>query len=284
MLKQRKIKSLNLLLIITLLLACTDDQTPTQVAAMVNGEEISIYQVEEALHQTGLTGDEKSKQVMPQLSRLIEQSLILQQAKADKLERDPNVMKALENAKRQILTEEWLQRKMKSVKKYSTQEIDEFYSAHPELFEKRKIFQMKELFIDTSLVSIEKIDQLIASTDDVNILEYNMEKEKTPFTTNMATTMAEQLPMDRLSLLATVPSGHYIKVTGDKGVLIQGVLSTKETPIAKEKASVLIETFLYNQERKKESNILIKQLNDSAKIKYLGEFEKLSESQSKVIQ
>ena len=131
---------------------------------------------------------------------------------------------------------------------------------------------------------MEKIDQLISDTDDVNILEQNLEKQKIPFTANMVTTMAEQLPMDRLSVLSTVPFGRYIKVIGDKGVLIQGVLSTKETPIAKEKAAVLIETFLYNQERKKESNILIKQLNDSAKIKYLGEFEKLSESQSKVIQ
>ena len=263
--------------------ACTDnDQAPTQVAAMVNGEEISIYQVEEALHQTGLTGDDKNKQVMPQLSRLIEQSLILQQAKADKLERDPDIITALEVAKRQILTEQWLQRKMKSVKKPSTEEIDEFYSTHPELFEKHKIFQLKELFLDTSVVNMEKIDQLISDTDDVNILEQNLEKQKIPFTANMVTTMAEQLPMDRLSVLSTVPFGRYIKVIGDKGVLIQGVLSTKETPITKEKATALIEVFLYNKARAKESNTLIKQLQDTANIKYFGEFEKLSESQSKV--
>ena len=122
---------------------------------------------------------------------------------------------------------------------------------------------------------------MIDSTDDVNILEQNLEANKIPFTVNMSTMMAEQLPMDRLSLLSSVPFGRYIKVTGDNSILIQGVLSTKETPIEKAKAAVLIESYLYNQKRKKEADAIIKKLHDSAKIKYLGEFEKLSESKGK---
>ena len=286
MLKQSNEKLIIMALILASLVACTDDQSqvsaPGQVAAVVNGEEISIYQLEEALHQSGLIGDEKGKQALPQLlNRLIEQSLIIQQAKKDKLERDPGVMMALEVSKRQILTEEWLQRKMKAVKKPGNQEIDEFYSAHPELFEKHKLFQLKELVLDTSVISQKKIDLMIDSTDDVNILEQNLEANKIPFTVNMSTMMAEQLPMDRLSLLSSVPFGRYIKVTGDNSILIQGVLSTKETPIEKAKAAVLIESYLYNQERKKKADAIIKKLHDSAKIKYLGEFEKLSESKGK---
>ena len=286
MLKQSNEKLIIMALILASLVACTGDQSqvsaPGQVAAVVNGEEISIYQLEEALHQSGLIGDEKGKQAMPQLlNRLIEQSLIIQQAKKDKLERDPGVMMALEVSKRQILTEEWLQRKMKAVKKPGNQEIDEFYSAHPELFEKHKLFQLKELVLDTSVISQKKIDLMIDSTDDVNILEQNLEANKIPFTVNMSTMMAEQLPMDRLSLLSSVPFGRYIKVTGDNSILIQGVLSTKETPIEKAKAAVLIESYLYNQKRKKEADAIIKKLHDSAKIKYLGEFEKLSESKGK---
>ena len=286
MLKQSNEKLIIMALILASLVACTDDQSqvsaPGQVAAVVNGEEISIYQLEEALHQSGLIGDEKGKQALPQLlNRLIEQSLIIQQAKKDKLERDPGVMMALEVSKRQILTEEWLQRKMKAVKKPGNQEIDEFYSAHPELFEKHKLFQLKELVLDTSVISQKKIDLMIDSTDDVNILEQNLEANKIPFTVNMSTMMAEQLPMDRLSLLSSVPFGRYIKVTGDNSILIQGVLSTKETPIEKAKAAVLIVSYLYNQKRKKEADAIIKKLHDSAKIKYLGEFEKLSESKGK---
>ncbi len=250
MLKLSNEKLIIMALILASLVACTGDQSqvsaPGQVAAVVNGEEISIYQLEEALHQSGLIGDEKGKQAMPQLlNRLIEQSLIIQQAKKDKLERDPGVMMALEVSKRQILTEEWLQRKMKAVKKPGNQEIDEFYSAHPELFEKHKLFQLKELVLDTSVISQKKIDLMIDSTDDVNILEQNLEANKIPFTVNMSTMMAEQLPMDRLSLLSSVPFGRYIKVTGDNSILIQGVLSTKETPIEKAKAAVLIESYLY---------------------------------------
>ena len=272
--------------ILSLLVACADDnkaKAPGQIAVIVNGEEISIYQLEDALHQAGLVSDEKGKHAMPQLLKsLIEQSLILQQAKADKLERDAGVMMALEAAKRKIITEEWLQLKMKSVKKPSVQEIEDFHNAHPELFEKRKIFQLKELFIDSKAGSQTKIDQIIDSTDDVNTLEHHLEAHIIPFTVNQSTVTAEQLPMERLPLLSNLPHGHFIKVIGENGVLIQAVLSAKESPIEKTKAASLIETYFLNQERKKESEAVIKQLFDAAKIEYLGEFAKSSQNEGQV--
>ncbi len=274
--------------ILSLLVACADDnkaKAPGQVAAIVNDEEITIYQLEDALHQAGLVRDKQGKQAMPQLlGHLIDQSLILQQAKADKLERDAGVMMALEAAKRKILTEEWLQRKMNSVKKANSQEIEAFYNAHPELFEKRKIFQLKELFIDSKSGSQSKIDKIIDSTDDVNTLEHHLEAQNVPFNVNQSTLTAEQLPMDRLLLLSALPHGHFIKVISENGVLIEGILSTKESPTDKTKAASLIEAFLNNQERKKESEALIKYLHETAKIEYLGEFAKLNQTDKQVNQ
>jgi len=272
--------------ILSLLVACADEnksKAPGQIAVIVNGEEISIYQLEDALHQAGLVSDEKGKQAMPQLlKRLIEQSLILQQAKADKLERDAGVMMALEAAKRKILTEEWLKRKMNSVKKANPQEIEAFYNVHPELFEKRKVFQLKELYIDTKSESQSKIAKIIDSTDDVNTLEHHLEAQKVPFNANQSTLTAEQLPMDRLPLLSALPLGHFIKIISENGVLIQGVLSAKESPTDKTKAASLIEAFLNNQERKKESEVLIKHLHETAKIEYLGEFAKSFQKEGQI--
>jgi len=273
-------------LIISILEACSSEnkaKAPGQVAAIVNGEEISIYQLEDALHQSGLISDEKGKQAIPQLlTRLINQSLIMQQAKADKLEREPGVMMAMEIAKKQILTEEWLQRKMKSITKPSAQEVEDFYNTHPELFEKRKVFQLKELFIDNSAASSLKIDQIIGNTEDLNTLEQNLDANKIPFNVNMATLAAEQLPMGRLPLLSALPNGHFIKMTSEKGVLIQGVLSAKESPIEKTKAASFIEAFLYNQVRKKETEVVVKQLHDAAKIEYLGEFAKSFQKEGQI--
>jgi EpsD family peptidyl-prolyl cis-trans isomerase len=285
MLTQHTEKLIATVLIISILEACSGENkanAPGQIAAVVNGEEISIYQLEDTLHQAGLISDEKGKQAIPQLlTRLIDQSLIMQQAMADKLEREPNVMTAMENAKKQILTEAWLQRKMQSVKKPSAQEIEDFYNTHPELFGKRKVFQLKEFFIESSAASALKIDQIIGNTVDISTLEQNLETNKIPFNVNMATVAAEQLPMERLPLLSTLPNGHFIKVPSENGVLIQGVLSAKESPIDKTKAASFIEAALYNQARKKDTYAAIKQLHDTAKIEYLGEFAKLFQTEGK---
>jgi EpsD family peptidyl-prolyl cis-trans isomerase len=275
-------------LTLPLLVACTDgDKTKaaSQIAARVNGEEISVYQLDHALSHADLTEESQVKQATPLLlEHLIDQSVIVQQAKADKLDRDPAILMVLENAKRQILTEAWLQRQMKNENKPSAQDIGEFNSAHPELFEKRKIYQLKELLIERTAENQQQIDQLIESTADVNGLAEKLEAQKISFKANQVTLAAEQLPLERLPLLFPLSNGHYIKMMTENGLFIQGVLSAKDSPIEKAKATSFIETFLLNNQRKKQTEAIIKRLHDTAKIEYLGEFAKLTQADGQINQ
>src|SRR5512139_2313009 len=84
--------------------AATEKVAPSQVAAKVNGTELTVHQVNFALQNIPNLDNEQSKATSLQVvSRLLNKEVLMQKAVADKLNRDPMVVQALDAARRQIL-------------------------------------------------------------------------------------------------------------------------------------------------------------------------------------
>src|SRR5882724_11602299 len=73
----------------------------TQVLAKVNGDEISVHQLNDRLSQVQIPTDVDATAVRKQvLESLIDEQLLVQRAMADKVDRDPQVLQAIERTKR----------------------------------------------------------------------------------------------------------------------------------------------------------------------------------------
>ena len=82
----------------------TGEKAATEVAAKVNGTELTTLQVNYALQRIPNLDKEQAKAASLQVVRnLVDQEVIAQKALADKLDRDPAVVQALDAARRQIL-------------------------------------------------------------------------------------------------------------------------------------------------------------------------------------
>ena len=287
MLSQQILKHITIGLLLSLLVSCgkTDKaKSESQIVARVNDDEISVHQLNFALSRAGVKGEEQAKQITSQLlQRLIDRTALVQQAKAEKLDRDATVLLALEEAKNQVLSQAWLERHARGNDKPTANEVADFNKAHPELFEKRKIYQLKELLIESKAENQQQLENLLQTSGDVNALAANLTAQKISYKENQTTLAAEKLPMEHLPGLYALSNGQYIKVQNEKGLLIMGVLSANESPIDTAKATLFIETYLVNEKRKKQAEAELKRLRDAASIEYLGKFASLNKTDGKTM-
>src|SRR6266852_31064 len=136
-------------------------KNPGQIAAKVNGDEISVHQINNAIARGNDIPPGEAKQAAAQtLERIIDQELLVQKALKDRLDRDPQVMQAIEDAKRQVLARAYIERAAASSTE-SQGEIRKFYQENPALFERRRIYRVHELVVEAPR---EKLDTLKAAT------------------------------------------------------------------------------------------------------------------------
>jgi EpsD family peptidyl-prolyl cis-trans isomerase len=271
----RLVRNLGILLAATAMLgACgkDDKKAPaTQVAARVNGAEISVHQINDVLAKaqgvTQANADQAKREI---LDRLIEQQLAIEQAEAAKLDRNPNVMRAVEAARREILARAHLDQIAAGVTKATTDEARKYYAEHPELFSARRIYSLQEVLIGPEAVPA--VRKLVAQNKSMQEISTALEAAKVAFAANAGVRAAEQVPLDVAAKLQGVKDGQTAVIEVPNGAMVVHVVGSQTVPVSQDKALPSIETFLTNQRRAETVAAHLKSLREKAKIEQVGEF------------
>lgn len=269
--------SLILLLLVSALAACgngDEKKSATQVAARVNKEEISVHQINNVLARTGNIPPEQAKVAGKQiLEKLIDQELLVQQALAKKLDRDPRVMQAIEASRHDILARAYLEQVVTSLPKLAADEIQDFYGKHSELFSARRIYQFQQLAIQSTQPDfLAKLQQQMSNAKSLADVAAWLKAEKIPFATNTSTKAAEELPLELLPKFHQMKDGQIGVIPGRDGVVVVQLAASRSMPMDQKAATPFIEQFLGNQKRMEAAEKEVKQLREKAKIEYMGDF------------
>ena len=277
------------LLAMTLLIAgCgkgADDKKTTQVAVKVNGDEITVHQLNNAMQRLGNVPEAQAKQTQKQvLDRLVDQQLLVQQAIEKKLDRDPRVLAAIEASRRQILAQSYVEQVMGSAQKSNAEQIKEFYTKHPELFQERRVYRFTQVAIaaptDMQPKIRAKLEELDKQSDKTKILTQLAEwlkSQNLQFRAQQATQAAEQLPLEALPKYHQMKVGDLLFIPQAQGVVVSQLIAAQTQPLNEEQAQPFIEQFLQNRERLKLSEEEMKRLRSAAKIEYASDFAKLEQ-------
>ena len=266
--------------------ATAKEKTETQVVAKVNGDEISIHQVNFQLgrmtqsNQTQLTeaqGKLAAKQI---LARLVDQQLLKQQALETKLDRDPRVLQALEASKNEILAQAYLEQMMTKAAKPSATEIEAFYTEHPELFEKRRIFRLQELVVDVKKEQFEEVENGLKTIKNVNEMATWLKSKNYPFSANSNVRTAEQLPLELLKKIQPLKDGELMAVPAERTLNIIHLAASQSAPISRDKATPIIEQYFLNQNKTNLAKKEMLALNTKAQIEFIGAFADMKKSES----
>lgn len=262
----------------TILVGCggekNDKKQDSQVAASVNGEEVTVHELNQTLGQLRVKVTQENQQEikLKALDHLVDQTLVLQAAQQAKLDRSPKILSALEAAKRKVLVDAYVQRTLQGVGKPTTQEIKAFYNEHPQIFADRKMFVYTQL---TMQVEKEALESLVAELKAIKTLEELLpilHEKGISYKKTVEANPSEKLPPPLLAPLNVlkVDDIGYLKMSD--GLLVIELQQALAQPVTFEQATPAIGRQLYSQKQKEAAEKLVKSLKENAQIEYLGEF------------
>ena len=259
------------ILVLLLLLAPTGceravaDRPATQLAAKVNGTEISVQQVRGAGSAANL----------PQaLEKVIDRELLVQKAVAAKLDRDPLVAQAIDNARRQVLAQAYLERASSASAGNTRDEVRAFYAENPALFAERRIYRLRELIVAAPAELLDVLRAEAAKVRELDELALWLRSRGATYSADSVTQPAEQLPLAFLPRLAVMKPGEIAVFATPLGASVIQLVHAEEAPLTEPQAAPLIEQFLAGRRRLETAAAEVKRLREVATIEYLGEFKR----------
>jgi EpsD family peptidyl-prolyl cis-trans isomerase len=249
----------------------------TQVAVKVNKDEITVQQVNEQLSRlpAGTSPEQAEPATRQILSSLVNQQLLVQQALERKLDRDPQILGALEGARLNILAQAYVQRVIAPQAKPTEQEVKKYYADNPALFAERKVYRLQELSIEANAEQEKEIESAAASAKSLKQLADYLRDKKIPFAADSGVRTAEQLPLARVARISQLKPGEVLVFpTSATRVSALEVLASEAQPVDDKKATPAIEQYLANKKQEELARLELKRLRDAAKVEYVGDFTK----------
>ena len=245
------------------------EKKPGQALASVNGEEITVLQLNEEMQRANVQAPQQEAASKQLLESLIDRQLLQNEAAKDKTDRDPKVVQAIERAKALIVAQAYMQKRIGTIARPTKQEVEEYFHKNPQFFSERKQFDMRELVI----ASADMNDQLKAAMDSAKTLDDVaawLDTHKVKYARTQLSRTSADLAPELSAKLLSMPKGQlFIIREGDRTLLIS-LADIRDNPVTLAQAAPQIEQFLFNKKNKDAADAELKRLRAAAKIEYLG--------------
>jgi EpsD family peptidyl-prolyl cis-trans isomerase len=262
------------LLAALVLAACGPAGDVSQVAARVNDADVTVHQVNFALQQQDrpLPAEQVDAASRRLLESLIDQELAVQKSIELKLDRDPQVVQALEAARREVLARAYRERISQDGARPSAEEVRRFYEATPALFAQRRVYTVQELQVDAPAARLPWLRQRLSDASSVDDFAAALQAEGLRFSAGQLVRAAEQLPMALVEPFARLKEGDAAVVAEGPPTQVYFIEGAKPEPLSLERAAPAIEQYLATQARRRTIDENLKALRTAAQIRYQGKF------------
>jgi EpsD family peptidyl-prolyl cis-trans isomerase len=258
----------------TLLLAgCgSKNNSSDQVAARVNGVEITTAQMEPGLREAA--NSDNSDQVKRDfLNRLIDRELAVQKAMELKLDRYPTVMLELEEMRRNILARAYARElAQRPENKVAPKQAEAYFNAHPELYAQRKVYMLRILSWNSEMPEWTALNEQINDGKTVAEVTNWLNEKKAAYRGQVSTLPAEQLAPDVAVRLVNFKDNEGVFVRGDKEILAYQILSASPAPRSFADTQTDILNQLTREKLRAALDKKMKELRTYGQVEYLGDY------------
>jgi len=255
----------------------SDKKSTSQVAVKVNGEELSVHQVDLVMRRQAANvppgqQDAAAKRVV---EGLVDQELAAQAARKDKLDQDPRVVQQMEAAKRDVLARAYLERLGEKVTEPSSDEIDRYYETHPNLFSQRRLYSLQETNFSVDPQKVAALKARLEATGSLEKMNDVLRGDSVQFASRQTSVSAEDVPLAILDQLAALKEGQSLVLTRDGAGRVLTLINAQLAPVGPVQAKRLISGYLTNDRKRTALQEGVKALREQGKIEYQGRYAQL---------
>lgn len=259
-----------LLLIAAGLTACSSKEKKAgQALVRVNGEEITVLQINDELRRAGVKADQQEAATRQLLESLINRQLITDEAMRNKIHRTPEVIQAIERAKAKIIEQAYLGSVAAKIARPSKAEINDYFQMHPEYYAERKQFDMQQLIIATRDMHSE-LRLAINAAKSLNEVAAWLDRHNVAYARGQLSRSSTDLPEQMVAKLKEMRKGQLFIVNQGESSLLNAISDVRDSPVSVVNAAPQIEQHLIGKKTREVADAKIALLRSTAKIQYLN--------------
>ena len=252
---------------LSLALSGCDKKATGQVAAVVNGDEITLQEVNAELGSAGVPdGAEKEKARAAIVQRLIDKRLLEQEAKAAGIDRDPEFLTRQRQLNQGLLLEFYAKRAQDTIRVPDKATIDNFIADHPTNFSGRAVYT-----VDQVRFAPPTDPKVIAKMKDIHsfqgITEY-LDAQGIKYARGTNKIDSAQVPAAMMQQILALPSGEPFVVPTPQGVVASVITNKEASPLPAEQAQPLAVQMMRAQSLDDLVQQRLKDARSKAKIDY----------------
>ena len=272
----RAVRTLSIVLIAVALTACgkgDDKKTSTQIAAKVDDTEITMHEVNLLLQGVPNVTAENAPAIRKQvLDKLIDQQILVEKANKESLDRTPEVIVAMEAAKKEVLANAYLRKLIATSSKINDTEVKNYYKDHPALFSKRRIYTFDDIGLEKNDTVLATLKDNVAQQKTMPEIAQWLKDNSVKYSSGSYTRPAEQIPLTMLPKLQEAREGEIVIIEAGNSVHLIHIVKAENSPIDLAAATPFIKSFFVHTHGKEIVDSRMKQFRKEAKVEYTGEF------------
>lgn len=250
-----------------------DKKTSTQIVAKVDDNEITMHEVNQVLRSARDVTPETAPAVRKQvLDKLIDQQILVEKANKESLDRTPEVIMAMEAAKKEVLANAYLQKLVATSSKVNDTEVKKYFNDHPALFTKRRIYTFDDIGLEKNDAVVSMLKEQVAKQKSMQDIASYLKDNSIKYSSGSFTRPAEQIPLTMLPKLENASEGDTVVVEAGNSVHLIHITKAESSPIDLAAATPFIKNFFYNSRGKEIVDEKMKKFRQEAKVEYVGEF------------
>lgn len=251
-----------------LLAGCHKGAPQGQVAANVNGEEVTLQELNTEIQASNIPQDVDKKVAQQQvLQRIIDRKLLLSAARDKKIDKSPEFLAQKQRADELLLVQAYAKQQQTAVPVPTAGDISKFMADHPDAFANREALQLDQIRFRPNPGDVKKLS-LIRGDHSLDAVAAHLTGLGIKFDRVKAGLDTAQVPADMMKDINNLPAGEPFVVPTNGIITVNVVIGRQPIPTDPSQARQGAVNAWRQQQFTKLLSDQIKTMRDGAKITY----------------